>query len=1124
MLRPVAGSLLLSASAWCAPLITAVRVEHAPTVDGLLAEAQWAASMEGGMFALLGEDGSPQESTRFRVLWDEESLYLAVVCRESALVPAEQRAHLVKTDVRERDGSVFSDDVVELFLGMNEEGAYAHLAVNPAGTRYDARGKDKSWDLDWRAAARLGNGEWTMEAAVPLTALLGRAPRNGDEVPFNIAREEKPRGELSSWSLLASGFHEPQRFGTLVLADSAPALQVSNPRITADSWRADVRVASGGSAPSVEMTARGTTGVVGRLQLPVGGGKPAEGILVAAPGSNRQLTLHVSAGGTPVFRSRKLPVRGSEGATYAARFGTTAGPLTLYVNGEPVAQSGAGRPLVTSLRLSRGTSFLLLRCGGPGVVSGDMHSGHARLPLDGTWRFHQGWDDSWPDALEDAAGWAPAQDRVLPEAGGVFAKAIVLGGDSRTPLVPNCRVASFPKGTAQLFYPAIDLPALPLEGDYVFVVDLPPALRFQAADSRAGQSFAAPRVSSWTGQGGTYTRVRLSTPYVGRPGMEISCRFADSSNSTTAYVPTVALGGSHGWAVRSGTVRVPQGSVGLSPLYIKWQQRGVTGTCWLDDVEVREAESGRALFRRTFEEEAWQKKSHVVPREDAAGHAARIVALEENTKRQQALWLVDDPFPVAPGTLLEVSCKARCERLTSRGAQAKAALVAVSDAEPGVEVEGYLSYELASGFVVQHPRPFSVRVLPSLLGRRPRTLRIVPCYYSDMFEETASAAMAENIEKAGITGIYGHRTNEVVRRVKPDLHLIMSLPWHGYAAKMLGYRDEPLPKDLCQIDYKGRTLQHAMCPTYLLGERRPSFAHLGDWIAERLRNEGSYDEIDWDYETPVVDPPTFCFCPRCFESFARTIGVPAGGLTAERVVEAHRDEWTAFRCRQNAEVAGLLGQQIRRVAPGTLFSVYSGHQNKRTREHYGVDWEQFAPHVDLGIAGYGAPPAQARKTAAALATAGKPFMGGEMYFLSLGHSIRGTWHPEGWKVRLVRQTVESGGVGCLIWYLPTMDGAGFYETSRAAGLLTSVEEFVTANDRAEDTVRVLAGPEKDVVVLRRGEQRCLLLFNPQSKKRAFGIEARGTFREVLETGEWAGLLGEEPVVPAGDVRAFVEQD
>lgn len=1122
MLRLVAGLLVLSVAAWCTPLITAVRVERAPVIDGTLTETQWAASMEGGLFALLGEDAVPQELTRFRVLWDEQFLYVGVVCHESALVPAEQRAHQVKAEAREQDGSVFSDDVIELFLGLAEGGGYAHLAVNAAGTRYDARGTDKSWSLDWRAAATLGSGQWTLEAAVPLAVVLGRPPRNGDTLPLNVAREEKPRGELSSWSLLASGFHEPEHFGTLVLADPAPALRVSAPRATADTWRVDIRIGPAGPTP-VDLAAMGTEGVLGRLRLGGSGAGPRQGTLTATPGRSRQLTLQASVAEALLFRSRKLPVNGGGDATYDARFAATTGRLSLHLNGRPVARSEAGRPLRSPVRLDRGANFLVLHCDGPGVVSGAMGCGHAQFPLNQTWRSRPGWDDSWPNAWADAAGWPPAPDGALPEEGGAFAKVIVLGGDSKTPLVPNCRVASFPRGTPQLFYPGVDLPALQLDGDYVFVVDLPPALRFQAADSRAGQSFGPPLTSRWTGPDGTYTRVRLPTPYVGLPGMEISCRFSDSSNTTTAYVPTVALGGSHDWAVRSGTVRVPPGSVGLRPLYLKWQNRGVTGTCWLDDVEVREAETRKVLFRRTFEEEGWQRKTFVVPLEDATQHAARIVAVKEGTKRQQALWLVDEPVPVVAGTVLEVTCRARCEQLTAQGTQAKAALVAAAEGESGTEAEGYLSYEQASGFVVQHPRPFTVRVLPPLLGRRPQTLRIIPCYYADMFEETASAAVAENIEKAGITGIYGHRTNDVVRRVKSDLHLIMSLPWHNYAAKMLGHDDEPLPKDQCQVDYSGKTLEQRACPTYLIGEGRGLFSHLGDWIAELLRTQGPYDEIDWDHETPVVDPPTFCFCTRCLQTFAQTIGIAAAGLTAEGVVDSHRDAWTAFRCRQNAEIAGLLGQQVRRVAPGTLFSVYSGHQNKRTREHYGVDWEQFAPYVDLGIAGYGAPPEQARKTAEALAGAGKPFMGGEMYFLSLGHSIRGTWHPERWKVRLVRQTVESGGLGCLIWYLPTMDGAGFYETSRATGLLTAVEEFVTANDRAEDSVRVLSGPAADVVVLRHGGRRCLLLFNPGGKERTFGVETGGRFREILETGAWAELLAKDALVPPHDVRAFVEQ-
>ncbi len=1123
--------MMVWASVWAstftgaaAPLLTVPEVTRAPRIDGVLDEPVWRTASQGSGFTRLGENAVPREPTRFRVVWDGRVLYLAIECAESALVPAEQRAGQVKHAVRGRDGNVFADDVIEFFLDPLNDRPYVHLAVGAGGGRYDAQGKDRSWNLEWTAKARLGNGRWTVEAAIPLAPILGHPPRPGDKMGFNMAREEKPVPELSAWAPVGVGFHEPGRFGTLVLAGRrVPSISPGAPSgSSAGKWSVPVTIRGAVETPlRIEALAGGR--ILGAVTVPAGGPKKRTVTLDARPGANSAIVVTVSSRGRPLFRSPPFPLAGLGVASYRAEFAGAAGVLELRVDGRTVARGRAGRGLNCEFRLDRGLHLVTLAGDAPGKIAGRIETDDGFvLPLDAGWRRFDGAPGELKEVtVTQAATWPPASSLTLGARGGVFARAITVGGPARTPLVPNCRVAAFPQGTPELMFPTLNPPPTVLPGPYTAMIELPAGFRFLAADGRAGQAFDRSDVT--TGEGGTL-RIRLEAAFLGRPGMEISSRFSDASGTTTGYVPTVRLGGTHGWRAVSARVRVPDNSVGLRPLFIKWQNRAVSGTCWIDDIEVREVGSDRVLFRRTFEGPDWRRRSHVVrlPGGDG-GHAARIVAVEKNQKRQQALWLVDDPIPVRPGALLEMTCRARCEQVRSRDTTAKAALVVRSDAAVGSTGIGRTWFTCGDGFLVGHPRRFEVRTLPPLLGKRPKRIRIVPCYYSDRFEETASKALAENIDKAGITGIYGGRSTLVGRYVRSRLHWILSLPWHNGATKMLGLAPGELPEECCQVNYAGKRGRDLACPTWLLTDGRAHFNALGDWIAARLKADGGYAEVNWDYETPVVDPPTFCFCPRCLKAFAPLVKADPAALTAERIVKDYRDEWVAFRCRQNAEIAGLVGEQVHRAAPGTLFSVYSGHQNRRTREHYGVDWELMARVVDLGIAGYGASPEQARKTAAALATQGKPFMGGEMYFLSLDGRVRGTWHPESWKVRLVRQTVESGGLGCLIWWLPVMDGAAFYETSRATGLLAAIEDFVTANQRAGKSVRILRGPGRDVVVLRWKQRRCILLFNGEARPRTFDIDpGRGSFVEVLENGDRGKTLEGTVAVPPRDVRAFVE--
>jgi len=1099
-----------------APLLTVPRVREAPRIDGVLNDPAWTESSVAAGFTRLGEAAPAQEPTTFRAVYDGKRLYLAVVCAESALIPAEQRAEQMRITKRARDGNVFADDVIEVFIAPRGDRPYVHLAVSAAGSIYDARNRDARWNLDWQAAVRLGNGQWTVEIAVPLERILGRLPRAWEKIGFNVAREEKPRSELSSWAPLDRGFHEPERFGALVFAGGpAPVVSLGNPSETATEWSVPVRVRAS-TAGQVRFEAATGKTVLGSVTLDVAAGKTATGRLTAHPGAAQNLTVEARAAGRVVFRSPPVPLAAAGAVTYVAEFAITRGRLTLFLDGRAMPRSGNGKRLRTTLRLDRGVHLIVLACEGPGKVSGQLRSGDFVLRLGRYWRAVNRSGPAPSDPMK-AASWPPTRGLAVSEAGAMFARAVAVGGPSKTPLTPQCSLAEFPQGTPELMYPTLDPPALDLPGFYEAVVDMPIGFTFLGADGRAGQQFDDILINRQSNG----IQVRLRTAVLGHSGFEISSRFSDASNTTTAYVPTVFFGGTHDWAERKGQVRVPGGSVGLRPLFIKWQKRGAVGECWIDDVEVRIAGSGRVLFRRTFEEPDWRNKPHVVETA-GGGHAARIIGLENNVRRQQALWLADDPIPVEPGMLLEIRCRAKCRGVRNKGVPIRAALVCRSDAAPGSEGRGRIWYRAANGFLVQHPRTFAVRTLPPLLGIRPRKIRIVPCYYSDRFDDVASKALAENIDKAGITGIYGSRNHRVARYVRHRLHWILSLPWHNYAVKPLGYTPDTFPEACRQVDFKGKRHADRACPTWLLSaEGRARFSHIGSWIAQRIRTDGGYDEVDWDYETPVVDPPTFCFCPRCIAAFARTIGVDPAELDAKTIVSRYRDQWTTFRCRQNAEIAGLLAEQVHRAAPGVEFSVYSGHQNRRTREHYGVDWSMMAEYVDLGIAGYNAPPAQARTTAAALAAAGKPFMGGEMYFLSLS-SPRGTWHPEGWKVRLVRQTIESGGLGCLIWWLPVMDGGAFYQTSRAVGLLAAVEDFVTEGKRADRSVRVLRGPADDVVVLQLGSRRCVLLFNPTPRPRTFETDPGGRFVEILETGKTGRPLPRLVTVPANDVRAFVE--
>ena len=126
-------------------------------------------------------------------------------------------------NVTTRDGPVWNDDSVELFLGCGERalGHYKHFIVNAAGTVYDAHVIEKDWDANVRAGASRSADTWSVELAIPLSS-FGRAPRAGDVWMINFTRSRRAGSrELSCWSCTYGGFHAPQEFGDVMFESEA---------------------------------------------------------------------------------------------------------------------------------------------------------------------------------------------------------------------------------------------------------------------------------------------------------------------------------------------------------------------------------------------------------------------------------------------------------------------------------------------------------------------------------------------------------------------------------------------------------------------------------------------------------------------------------------------------------------------------------------------------------------------------------------------------------------------------------------------------------------------------------------------------------------------------------------
>jgi len=197
--------------------MSAVTVEKPPAVDGTLEDPVWAKCPPMPLGQCTADRPWPLETTA-RVLFDPTTLYVGFRC-------AETDTDALKAGTTERDGDVWKDDSVELFVTGDIRTGYYHFAVNPKGVFMDARTvggnrDDKSYNADVKVKASVQKGKgWTVTLAVPLKDLGAYVGKDQAWV-INLYRTRPARGGKGmmewAWSVMASNdYHSVADFGRI---------------------------------------------------------------------------------------------------------------------------------------------------------------------------------------------------------------------------------------------------------------------------------------------------------------------------------------------------------------------------------------------------------------------------------------------------------------------------------------------------------------------------------------------------------------------------------------------------------------------------------------------------------------------------------------------------------------------------------------------------------------------------------------------------------------------------------------------------------------------------------------------------------------------------------------------
>ena len=173
------------------------RIESRPVVDGRLDDEAWnAVEWTGGFVQREPVDGAaPSAETEFKVVYDDEALYIAVRAHDD---PAELSSILARRDR-------FPGDWVEVNIDsyFDRRTAFS-FTLSLSGTRgdefisEDGRNWDGRWNPVWNGATAIDEQGWTAEMRIPLSQLRfdpGQEQTWGLQMQRRIYRLE----ERSSW-------------------------------------------------------------------------------------------------------------------------------------------------------------------------------------------------------------------------------------------------------------------------------------------------------------------------------------------------------------------------------------------------------------------------------------------------------------------------------------------------------------------------------------------------------------------------------------------------------------------------------------------------------------------------------------------------------------------------------------------------------------------------------------------------------------------------------------------------------------------------------------------------------------------------------------------------------------
>jgi hypothetical protein len=191
------------------PVASCVRASQRPHLDGELSDPLWQSLRPIPLTTAASDDGG--WPTEVKLAYDDEFLYFAAHCRR-----APNCDYPTSDEARPRDPDLTQRDRIEILVDVDRDYAsYFRLTVDHRGWPREECWGDPSWDPNWYVAQAEDDASWSIELAVPWSA-LGPAPPTPRAAYALGVQRIAPQSGVQAWTWPAAVTPQPEGFGIVI--------------------------------------------------------------------------------------------------------------------------------------------------------------------------------------------------------------------------------------------------------------------------------------------------------------------------------------------------------------------------------------------------------------------------------------------------------------------------------------------------------------------------------------------------------------------------------------------------------------------------------------------------------------------------------------------------------------------------------------------------------------------------------------------------------------------------------------------------------------------------------------------------------------------------------------------